>query len=142
MGAIRRLALAAQALGQHAAGARTAARAPLRAAEVLAKVQALKISTWSYTFEPSQIVRCGPMAQDFYKLFGFGSTDTRIPVESALGVLLVSVQELTRRLEAAEGQLARADAHAPDALARESAPTAGELTEPTHRNDPRGERPA
>lgn len=114
MDAIRRLTLAASALGQHAAGTRAAGRAPLRAQEVLAKVRALKVSTWSYTFESSEVVRCGPMAQDFYKLFGFGSTDTRIPVESALGVLLVSVQELARRLEAAEGQLARADTAEPD----------------------------
>ena len=126
MGAIRRLTLAAKALGQHAAGTRAAGRAPLRATEVLAKVQTLKVSTWSYTFEPAEVVRCGPMAQDFYKLFGFGSTDTRIPVESALGVLLVSVQELARRLEAAEGQLARADADAPNGL--EPAPTGRSTT--------------
>ena len=128
MGAVRRLTLAARALGQHAAGTRAAGRPPLRAKEVLAKVQTLKVSTWSYTFEPSEVVRCGPMAQDFYKLFGFGSTDTRIPVESALGVLLVSVQELARRLEAAERQFAHTDADAPDVPTRESAITGPSTT--------------
>jgi len=106
MSAIRRISLAVKALGQHAVGARETARAPLRADEVLEKVRALKVSTWSYAFEPAEIVRCGPMAQDFYRQFGFGTTDTRIPVESAIGVLLVSVQLLARRLEAAEHQLA------------------------------------
>ena len=66
----------------------------------------LPISTWSYDWEPAEIVRCGVMAQAFHRAYGFGSTDQRIPTESALGVLMVCVQVLARRLTRAEQEIA------------------------------------
>ena len=98
MGVLERLVLAARAGREHAVGRRLAAHEQLSAEEILAKVLELDISTWSYVFEPSDVVRIGPMAQDFHESFGFGASDRTLPTESAIGVLLVCVKVLARRV--------------------------------------------
>lgn len=106
MGMISTLRMAYRAASEQADGGRDQHREPMSADWILQQVIGLTISTWGYTFEPANIVRLGPMAQAFYRAFRFGTTNKRIPVESALGVLMVCVQVLTRRLTSAEKEIA------------------------------------
>jgi len=66
---------------------------------VLDTVAALPVSTWRYLWEPEDVRHLGPMAQDWHAAFGFNQDDTRIPVVDGLGVTLVCVQALHRRVE-------------------------------------------
>ncbi|MFH8386797.1 tail fiber domain-containing protein [Kitasatospora sp. NPDC018058] len=66
---------------------------------VLETVAALPISTWRYLWEPEDMRHLGPMAQDWHAAFGFNQDDTTIPVVDGLGVALVCVQALHRRVE-------------------------------------------
>jgi hypothetical protein len=113
MALIHRLALAARAAREHAAGRRASDLPPLRADDILEKTLGLDVSTWTYKFEPASVTRCGPMAQDFHRVYGFGASDKSIPIESAIGVLLVCVQVLGRRLHEAEERIGALDGRAP-----------------------------
>ncbi|MFI9273169.1 tail fiber domain-containing protein [Kitasatospora sp. NPDC052896] len=66
---------------------------------ILETVAALPISTWRYLWEPEDVRHLGPMAQDWQAAFGFNQDDTTIPVVDGLGVALVCVQALHRRVE-------------------------------------------
>ncbi|MFF7635071.1 tail fiber domain-containing protein [Kitasatospora sp. NPDC008050] len=66
---------------------------------VLETVAALPISTWRYLWEPEDVRHLGPMAQDWQVAFGFNQDGTTIPVVDGLGVALVCVQALNRRVE-------------------------------------------
>ncbi len=66
---------------------------------VLETVAALPVSTWRYLWEPEDVRHLGPMAQDWQAAFGFNQDGTRIPVVDGLGVALVCVQALNRRVE-------------------------------------------
>lgn len=89
--------------GTRPAGAReSGAVAPVGAVNghaVLDTVAALPISTWRYLWEPEDVRHLGPMAQDWHAAFGFNRDDTTIPVVDGLGVALVCVQALHRRVE-------------------------------------------
>lgn len=70
--------------------------------EVLDKVAALPITTWSYRHEDASIRHIGPMAQDFMASFEVGATDESIFVVDADGVSLAAIQALNTRLVRAE----------------------------------------
>ncbi|MEE1773805.1 tail fiber domain-containing protein [Streptomyces sp. JV185] len=93
------------------AGAReTGAAAPVGAVNghaVLDTVAALPISTWRYLWEPEDVRHLGPMAQDWHAAFGFNRDDTTIPVVDGLGVALVCVQALHRRVEELTAEVVR-----------------------------------
>ena len=74
---------------------------PVSPGEILEKVVALPISTWTFKDEPNGI-HIGPMAQDFFATFGFGNTDTGIMTVDADGVALAAIQALV--MEKAELQ--------------------------------------
>ncbi|MFI9209924.1 tail fiber domain-containing protein [Streptomyces sp. NPDC053253] len=120
-----RAAADAPAPGDRSAGTREGAEvAPAGAVngfEVLETVAALPISTWRYLWEPEEVRHLGPMAQDWHSAFGFNQDDTRIPVVDGLGVALVCVQALHRRVEeltAEVGRLREAAAMTPSEVAR------------------------
>ena len=74
--------------------------------DILAKLVALPIATWTYDWEPDDVRHLGPMAQDFKAAFGLGDDDRVINMVDAAGVLMVAVQALYRRvveLEARDG---------------------------------------
>jgi hypothetical protein len=75
---------------------------PVDAAEVLDKVVALPITTWSYKFEDPSIRHIGPMAQDFRAAFGVGKTEKLIFQVDADGVALASIQALHAKIETLE----------------------------------------
>ncbi|MFI7099441.1 tail fiber domain-containing protein [Streptomyces sp. NPDC050161] len=105
MGIFRRRSRAADRIGpdRRPAGAReSGAVAPVGAVNgyaVLETVAALPVSTWRYLWEPEDVRHLGPMAQDWHTAFGFNQDDTKIPVVDGLGVALVCVQALHRRVE-------------------------------------------
>ncbi|MFE2728792.1 tail fiber domain-containing protein [Kitasatospora sp. NPDC059327] len=75
--------------------------------QVLARVAALPISTWRYRWEPEDVRHLGPMAQDWHAAFGFNPDDTTIPVVDGLGVTLVCVQALHRRVDELTAEVGR-----------------------------------
>ena len=72
--------------------------------EILAKVSALPISSWSYKHDPGS-THIGPMSQDFYAAFGLGNDDKRIATLDTSGVALAAIKALTEKVAALEAQL-------------------------------------
>jgi hypothetical protein len=68
--------------------------APVDPDQVLARVAALPIATWSYTFDDPAIRHIGPMAQDFAAAFGVGANDRTIHPIDGQGVALAAIQAL------------------------------------------------
>jgi hypothetical protein len=68
---------------------------PVNTADILSKVTALPVSSWSYIDDKNPDVRhIGPMAQDFYALFGTGQNERGISSLDASGVALAAIQAL------------------------------------------------
>ena len=78
--------------------------AEIDAAQVLARVVALPISTWRYRKDSAEVRHLGPMAQDFHAAFGLWNTDTMIFPLDASGVSFAAIQALNTRLVAAEAE--------------------------------------
>ncbi|HYG24859.1 MAG TPA: tail fiber domain-containing protein [Verrucomicrobiae bacterium] len=72
--------------------------APVNSREVLEKVSALPLSTWSYIADDG-VRHLGPMAQDFHSAFGVGMDDKTISMLDADGVALAAIQGLNQKLE-------------------------------------------
>jgi Chaperone of endosialidase len=70
---------------------------PLDDASVLAKVEALPVSTWRYKSERG-VRHAGPMAQDFYSAFGVGEDDRHITSIDEDGVALAAIKALSRQI--------------------------------------------
>jgi hypothetical protein len=71
---------------------------PVRAADILARVAALPISTWNFKQDPTA-KHIGPMAQDFYAAFGVGQDERHIATVDADGVALAAIQGLSQKLD-------------------------------------------
>lgn len=71
--------------------------AAIDADATLAKVAALPVTSWNYTFEDPGVRHIGPMAQDFKATFDVGATDKAIAKVDADGVALAAIQALHRR---------------------------------------------
>ena len=99
--------------------------------DVLERVVALPITTWSYVAENEKVRHMGAMAQDFHAAFGLGTDDKHISALDTGGVALAAIQGLNAKLEeqvaALQRQLADKDtkmaAHSAriDALATQAA---------------------
>ncbi|GAA1193198.1 hypothetical protein F4556_000712 [Kitasatospora gansuensis] len=74
---------------------------------VLETVAALPVSTWRYLWEPEDVRHLGPMAQDWHAAFGLNRDDTTIPVVDGLGVSLVCIQALNRRVDELTAEVSR-----------------------------------
>lgn len=79
---------------------------PVNGADVLELLARLPVSTWRYEWEPEAVRHLGPMSQDFAAAFGLGSDDRRIETADAIGVLIVAVQALEKRVAELETALA------------------------------------
>jgi hypothetical protein len=66
--------------------------------DVLDRVATLEVTTWSYKDAPS-VRHIGPMAKDFYDLFGFGSSEQMISEQDLIGVTLAAVQGLNIKVD-------------------------------------------
>ena len=93
---------------------------PVDGGALLAAVQRLPLTTWTYIGDPTAAKHLGPMAQDFKALFGLGRDEISISTIDASGVALAAVQELIKRtdeltaamkaIEALESRLAALEA--------------------------------
>ncbi|MCH7947107.1 MAG: tail fiber domain-containing protein, partial [candidate division Zixibacteria bacterium] len=77
--------------------------------ELLEKISALPISRWNYKDEDETVTHIGPVAQDFYALFGVGADDISISTIDPAGIALAAIKalnkenkELNERLEKLE----------------------------------------
>jgi len=80
--------------------------APVDGRDVLARLSALPIHTWSYTTQDPSIRHVGPMAQDFYAAFGVGEDERYISTVDADGVALAAIQGLYQVVQERDGQIA------------------------------------
>ncbi|SDM42016.1 tail fiber domain-containing protein [Siphonobacter aquaeclarae] len=72
---------------------------PVSGEDILTKLRALPISSWSYKTDATGIRHIGPMAQDFYKTFGLGSDEKSIGTVDADGIALAGVKALDTRTQ-------------------------------------------
>ena len=79
---------------------------PVNGAHVLELLRDLPVSTWRYEWEAESVRHLGPMAQDFAAAFGLGTDERRIETADAIGVLIVAVQALEKRVAELETALA------------------------------------
>lgn len=65
--------------------------------DILERIARLPISRWNYTAQDESIEHVGPMAQDFYGLFGLGEDDRHIDMLDPSGLALAAIKELYRQ---------------------------------------------
>ena len=70
----------------------------LDAEEVLDKLKSLLVCMWRY--KGTNEYHIGPMAEDFYKIFGTGTDDKHLSSSDVSGVALIAIKELIRKIEA------------------------------------------
>ena len=102
--------------------------------EIAEKLRRLPVTWWHYRDEAEDDLHLGPVAEDFQRLFGLGDGGT-IDHADAVGVLMAAVQELQRRLDERDRQIARLMARV---AALETRPTTREAWAPAHAADRRG----
>ena len=66
---------------------------------LLTKINELPIHQWTYKHEQDSVKHIGPMAEDFYKTFGLGTTSKGISSLDSNGVALAAIQALSTKLE-------------------------------------------
>ncbi len=91
---------------------------PVDPEEVLERVAALPIGTWSYKAEKEPARHMGPMAQDFAAAFGLGADERRLAPGDVGGVALAAVQALYLKLQRRDAELSALHARNVDLLAR------------------------
>ncbi len=67
---------------------------PVDAESVLFKLKDMKIGTWQYTSDTTESRHIGPVAEDFYEMYGLGADNKHIAPKDLAGVALVSAQAL------------------------------------------------
>lgn len=77
------------------------------AAEVLAALRDLPISTWRYAGQDAGVVHMGPMARDFHAAFGLGEDERYISAVDVDGVTLAALQGLADIVEAQGDEIER-----------------------------------
>ncbi len=73
---------------------------PVDIDDILTKVASLPVSAWTYKHDADEGVRhIGPMAQDFYALFGTGASEKGISTLDTSGVALAAIKALYQQNE-------------------------------------------
>jgi hypothetical protein len=67
---------------------------PVDVGDVLEKLAALPVESWSYQGADADVRHIGPMAQDFARAFGVGDDDRHISGVDAGGVAIAAIQAL------------------------------------------------
>ena len=67
---------------------------PVTPAAILQKIAALPILEWNYQNEDPSVRHIGPVAQDFYSIFGVGGSSTSISTIDPSGIALAGIQGL------------------------------------------------
>lgn len=84
--------------------------AAVDALDVLERLRALPVSSWNYKTQADSVRHMGPVAQDFYALFGLGPSDTTIDTIDADGVALAAIQGLSALVSEQATQIAALEA--------------------------------
>ncbi len=79
---------------------------PVDTIDVLERVTSLAVTTWNYRSQDTSIRHMGPMAQDFYSVFGLGEDDKGITTIDAEGVAFAAIQGLHALVREREAELA------------------------------------
>jgi hypothetical protein len=77
---------------------------------LLNKIEQLPITMWNYKGESKEIRHIGPMAQDFYEIFGLGNDDKHISTIDPSGVALAAIQELHKENSELKDRLSKLEA--------------------------------
>ncbi|HEV7588328.1 MAG TPA: tail fiber domain-containing protein [Longimicrobium sp.] len=77
--------------------------------EVLARIRAMPVSTWSYVAEGRQVRHLGPFAEDFRAAFGLGTDDRSIGLLDIDGVNFAAVKALEARTDALAARTAEVE---------------------------------
>ena len=72
--------------------------------DILERIDRLPITRWNYKGAPDKHI--GPVAQDFYHLFGLGTDDKTITTVDPAGIALIGIQELYRQCQQSSEQVA------------------------------------
>jgi hypothetical protein len=78
--------------------------APVNNQSILAKIIALPMTQWNYKSDKNGL-HIGPIAQDFYSVFGLGSDDISISTIDPAGVALVGVKALNEKIDSQQKQI-------------------------------------
>ena len=70
----------------------------LNGADILSKISQLEMTQWNYIGQPASMTHIGPIAEDFYSLFGLNGDNKAISTIDPAGVALVGVQALNNSL--------------------------------------------
>jgi hypothetical protein len=73
---------------------------------VLAKLESLPVSEWSYKKDGPSIRHIGPMAQDFHAAFGLGDDETKVSPRDMAGVSLAAIKALSAELKEKDAEIA------------------------------------
>ena len=66
---------------------------------VLSRLKGIEVSTWNYISEGRNVRHMGPMAEDFFKAFQLGTSNSSIGVQDLTGVSLAAIKELNQRTD-------------------------------------------
>ncbi len=83
---------------------------PVKGNTILKLISQLEVSRWNYETQDESIEHIGPMAQDFYRLFGVGDNNTTITSIDADGISLAAIQALLEKMEVLEKRIAELEA--------------------------------
>ena len=73
--------------------------------EVLSRLAQMPVTQWNYKVEGDGIQHIGPVAQDFYAIFGLGQDDRHIAPLDANGVALAAIQGLYQMLQEKDAEI-------------------------------------
>jgi hypothetical protein len=73
--------------------------APVEQADILRKIDALSVMRWNYKNEDPSVAHIGPVAQDFYSIFGMGGSSTAISTIDPAGIALAGIQGLDQGIQ-------------------------------------------
>jgi len=73
--------------------------APVEQADILRKIDALPVMRWNYKNEDPSVAHIGPVAQDFYSIFGMGGSSTAISTIDPAGIALAGIQGLDQGIQ-------------------------------------------
>ncbi len=81
--------------------------------DVLQRLRALRVGSWTYRVDPDSVRHVGPMAQDFFATFRLGRDERTIAAIDEGGIALTAIKALDARTVAQQARI--------DALERENA---------------------
>lgn len=78
---------------------------PVDGETILELIESLPVTKWNYKVDNPSIKHIGPVAQDFYSLFGLGNDDKSISTVDPSGVALLAIKELTLQNKSMKKQI-------------------------------------